>query len=300
MMSQAIDAKATASGSTDDHEWHSADYVKEWVEKFEEKATASDRATRQSEFEMLASSIPFADDAPLKILDVGAGWGPLSLHLLESYSCSSVTLLDYSEPMLEEARRRLSGYEARATFQQADLSEPGSVSKAAGPFHVIVSASTIHNLPLERVPALYRELRDALVPGGSFLNLDYVAPPFDTTLLIYGRVIVDGLRKRWLEQEGKPLTFDEALARLQQSTSSSPSNGDNHFPELLASLLEWRKSGGISSMLGVDFGRHNTGIDFDLGGTIVDNLRWLHEAGFGVDFWRQGHRMLMAGYLKPE
>jgi ubiquinone/menaquinone biosynthesis C-methylase UbiE len=62
-----------------------------------------------------------------------------------------VTLQDYSEPMLDEARRRLSRYADRIGFVLADLREPSWTKRVGCPFDLAVSAIAIHNL---RDPAL--------------------------------------------------------------------------------------------------------------------------------------------------
>jgi tRNA (cmo5U34)-methyltransferase len=54
-------------------------------------------------------------------LDLGCGDGVLSRAILESYPNARGTLVDFSEPMLAESRRRLSGFAAQLDLRASDL-----------------------------------------------------------------------------------------------------------------------------------------------------------------------------------
>src|SRR5438067_10489618 len=84
------------------HDWHSREYVREWVEDNEARL-----AERRRSFDLIADFIPHPSEAAIRILDVGAGWGPVTRHLLERFPDARAVLLDYSEQMFAEARPRL-------------------------------------------------------------------------------------------------------------------------------------------------------------------------------------------------
>ena len=92
----------TRGGLSKPHDWHSSDYVTEWIAHDE----ARDPVRRPRLREMLAAA-PFPHEAALRVLDVGAGYGAVTEELLQLFPAAAVTLQDYSEPMLAEARRRL-------------------------------------------------------------------------------------------------------------------------------------------------------------------------------------------------
>lgn len=160
--------------SMDRHDWHSEQYVAEWVKRY----TAQEDAARQPHFKLMADLIAVSKEAPLRILDVGAGYGALSKALLERFPRVHVTVQDYSEPMLERARSFLKDFGRRTSYIESDLITQEWAAHAGGPFDAVVSSMAIHHLQDgPRIASLYREIREVLKPGGCFLNLELVSGP---------------------------------------------------------------------------------------------------------------------------
>ncbi len=150
------------------HDWHSSDYVAEWIAQDSER----DPVRRPRLREMLAGA-PFPPAAPLAVLDVGAGYGAVTEELLQLFPAAEVTLQDYSQPMLAEARRRLAAHAAQLRYVVCDLTDPAWPGAIGGPFDLAVSAIVLHNLRDEaKIFACYRAIRDLLRPGGWFLDYD--------------------------------------------------------------------------------------------------------------------------------
>src|SRR5207302_9659893 len=80
------------------HDWHSVEYVADWIAH----DVARDPERRPRLQQMLAAA-PFARDAAIKVLDVGAGYGAVTEEVLKTFPQARVTLQDYSTPMLGEA-----------------------------------------------------------------------------------------------------------------------------------------------------------------------------------------------------
>ena len=57
----------------DHHDWDSPDYVSNWASGQDQKEKA-----RQEPFRVLAQTIPYDKQLPIRILDVGAGYGALT------------------------------------------------------------------------------------------------------------------------------------------------------------------------------------------------------------------------------
>ena len=65
----------------DHHDWDSPDYVSNWASGQDQKEKA-----RQEPFRVLAQTIPYDKQLPIRILNVGAGYGALTHFLLINFS----------------------------------------------------------------------------------------------------------------------------------------------------------------------------------------------------------------------
>jgi SAM-dependent methyltransferase len=130
---------------------------------------------RQRQLEVLLRVLRFAPRPPRRILDLGAGDALLLGTVLEAIPEATGLALDFSPPMLEQARTRLAGFGPRATTVEADLQSPLWRDVVQGPFDAVLSGFAIHHLVHERKRALYREIHDLLSEGGVFLNSEHVA-----------------------------------------------------------------------------------------------------------------------------
>ena len=161
-------ATTTQDHSTGEHDWHSAEYVDWWITR--DQSRDAERRVRLRE---MLSHISFGADAEFSVLDVGGGYGVLTEEVVAAFSRARVTLADYSEPMLAQARQRLSAYVGRISYVHCDLTDPGWVTKVGGPFDAAVSAIVIHNLRDQALIAdAYRGVARTLKPGGVFLDYD--------------------------------------------------------------------------------------------------------------------------------
>jgi SAM-dependent methyltransferase len=160
-------------------EWHATDKVADY------RARAG-RIPHRSEGEaVLVELLPPRVE---RVLDLGCGDGRL-LGTVRAYRSSSTAVaLDFSPPMLEEARRRFEGADGVQVVEH-DLSEP---LPDLGSFDLVVSSFAIHHLEDERKRSLYGEVFDLLEPGGTFLNLEHVSSP------------TQPLHERFLQELGEP------------------------------------------------------------------------------------------------
>src|SRR5581483_209552 len=172
-----IRSKLVVSGGAMDrsgsraHEWQSREYAAYWVSDAESRDHE-----RTEQLALLASLLPFPPDAPLRVLDLGAGYGIVTGTVLRAFPRARVTLFDLSEAMLEHARSRLAPHAAQLDYAVGDLSRPDWLDAVHGPYDAVVSAAVLHNLrDGPRIAAIYRELATILSPGGAFLCLDHVS-----------------------------------------------------------------------------------------------------------------------------
>jgi len=157
----------------DHHDWTSEAYVDEWVRR--QQAEDPARAER---FQLMCDLFPFRDDATVTILDLGAGYGPVSMFILDRYPRATCIVQDGSEPMLNRARKLMTKYGRRFRPHQSDLFETNWLPEQFGAFDAVVTSSCLHNLrDFKRIGAIYGEVHGRLKSGGVFLNLDLVNAP---------------------------------------------------------------------------------------------------------------------------
>jgi SAM-dependent methyltransferase len=152
----------------DHHDWHSRGYVDEWIAR----DVTRDEERRLRLREMLAAA-PVAPDAEIAVLDVGGGYGVVTEEVLRAFPHATVTLQDYSQPMLERASERLATDRERVRFVLGDLRDPAWTTAVGGPFDLATSAIALHNLrDLGDIAAAYRAIAGLLKPGRAFLDYD--------------------------------------------------------------------------------------------------------------------------------
>jgi SAM-dependent methyltransferase len=152
-----------------DHDWHSDHYVGHWVERDTKRA-----AERAPILDRLIAAVPYARDAAIDVLDVGAGGGVISEAILKAFPNAKVTLQDYSQPMLDRARERLAADAGRVRFALGDLRDPAWTRNVGGPFDLAVSGIAIHNLhDMAAIAAVYEGVYGLMKRGGCFLDYDH-------------------------------------------------------------------------------------------------------------------------------
>lgn len=117
------------------------------------------------------------------ILDIGAGTGLLSAFVLQKFPDAKLTLMDFSENMLDVARKRFAGAE-NVRYVVSDY----STADLGGPYDIVCSALSIHHLSPEDKQKLFVNIYRAISPGGMFVNADQAegeSPYFTERYLAY-------------------------------------------------------------------------------------------------------------------
>jgi tRNA (cmo5U34)-methyltransferase len=126
-------------------------------------------------FSVAVECIPFPDDKKLDILDLGAGTGLFSWHILQRYRRSDFTLVDVAEKMLAVAENRFADFGGQFSYVIRDYREALPESQ----FDLIVSSLSIHHLNDEEKQKLFTNIFSNLKPGGAFINVDQIKSPND-------------------------------------------------------------------------------------------------------------------------
>jgi ubiquinone/menaquinone biosynthesis C-methylase UbiE len=164
------------------------------------------------QLEILAKIVAEWRPRPRRVLDVGCGDGILGRMLMEAYPEAQACFVDFSEPMLEAARRKV-GQDTRATLIRADFGSRQWLEAVAphAPFDVVVSGFSIHHQPDERKQALYAEIYGLLEAGGVFLNLEHVAPATPAVSALFDSYFIDHLLR--FHQAADPAAARESIAQ---------------------------------------------------------------------------------------
>jgi tRNA (cmo5U34)-methyltransferase len=121
-------------------------------------------------FSVATTVMPFAGDAPIRVLDLGAGTGLFSQHVLQRYPNATFVLTDVAAKMLEMAEQRFAEQAGRFEFVIEDYRN----LQAAGDFDLVISSLSIHHLADEEKRRLCQQVYAALRKGGIFVNVDQI------------------------------------------------------------------------------------------------------------------------------
>lgn len=104
-----------------------------------------------------------------KILDLGAGTGLELIYIFESFPDAEVTVIDITENMLEELKKR--SFADHVTTICGDFFEV----EFGDNYDAVISTSALHHFKKEEKIKLYKKVYDSLKENGQFINCDKIA-----------------------------------------------------------------------------------------------------------------------------
>ena len=145
-----------------------------------------------------------------KFLDLGCGDGILGAAILGEYPSARGVFVDFSEPMLEQAREQLKDYASQLVFENFNYGNPSWVNEipADSPFDAIVSGYSIHHQPDDRKYSIYQEIFSLLKPDGWFINIEHVSSASQLNIDLFENHYVSA-RYAIEQHNGGTRTFDE-------------------------------------------------------------------------------------------
>jgi tRNA (cmo5U34)-methyltransferase len=174
--------------------------------------------------------IPFEPGAPIDVLDLGAGTGLFSKHVLGKYPKANFMLYDLIEKMLGVARKR---FEKNAQQFQYTVRDFRKI-QGAQEYDLIISSLSIHHLEDEEKRKLFGRIYTLLRKGGIFLNVDQIRGGTDYLRELYWN--------HWLTQVRRAGFSEE---RIQESIGRRiPYDRD----ALLGDQLHWLKDVGFGNV----------------------------------------------------
>ncbi len=181
-------------------------------------------------FAVARDLLPFALDQRIDVLDLGAGTGLFSQHVLEKYPRARFTLIDVAEEMLAVGRRRFKDNIEQFQFVVDDYCK----INFTGEFDLVVSSLSIHHLTDAEKRNLFHRIYAALREGGVFINVDQVRGPTANLEQIYWSDWLAKVRARGADEE----RIRESIARRESYDQDA----------LLIDQLNWLVDAGFADV----------------------------------------------------
>lgn len=177
------------------------------------------------DFYAVATELATGGGPEPRVLDVGAGTGLMTRHILDRRPSAVCTLVDFAEEMLNVARKRFAGLPnvryIAGDYQDVDL---------GGDYDVIVSSLSIHHLDDPGKERLYHRLYGLLKDGGIFVNADQV---LGATAAIEAEY-----QRQWKEKIGESdLSAVEKVAAFERMKMDRPATLEDN--------LHWLRESGF-------------------------------------------------------
>ncbi len=103
-------------------------------------------------------------------MDLGAGTGLFSKHVLEKYPQANFVLYDLADKMLEVAKDRFQSTPAQFEYVVGDY----RTLQVTHDFDLVISSLSIHHLTDDEKQDLFRSIYGVLRKPGLFINIDQI------------------------------------------------------------------------------------------------------------------------------
>ncbi len=201
---------------------------------------------RAEQINLLIELLPQPTNAPISVLDLGAGFGAITERILEHHPRVTVTSVDGSDAMIAHARERLNKYGDRVKIFKADLAEASWPDGFTGGFDAAVSAIAIHHLTHNRKRELYREVFRLLGRGGIFLNNDVVTTP-PALKLRFEALNLAAIEEQERAKGGVARTIEQIQAEMREQLRLAGGPHHSHIAPL-GEQLAWLAEAGFTSV----------------------------------------------------
>jgi tRNA (cmo5U34)-methyltransferase len=125
--------------------WGSREFVERWATKGGWQAPF-----REVQTAMVLRMIPHPIDAPIRVLDIGAGYGALAVAVLNDRANATAVCLDASEAMLKLGKERARDLKDRISFVQGSLESSDWLKSVDGTFDAIISSRALHHFTVNQ------------------------------------------------------------------------------------------------------------------------------------------------------
>jgi tRNA (cmo5U34)-methyltransferase len=181
-------------------------------------------------FSVAKELVPFATDARIEVLDLGAGTGLFSMHVLQKYPNAAFVLYDVAPKMLNVARERFR--ESASQFQY--ILDDYRYFQSSKRFDLVVSSLSIHHLTDSEKKALFKRVYTALSNKGVFINVDQIRGPTPSLQELYWT--------KWLKKVREKGAAEEKISESIQRRVTYDKDA------LLTEQLQWLRDAGFANV----------------------------------------------------
>lgn len=140
----------------------SVDYYDDWMMKA--------LPNYQDIFQTAKELVFFDPSQPIDVIDLGAGTGLFSKHILDRFPTANFVLYDLADKMLDVARKRFATVPAQFSYRVGDYRSIDT----CGAFDLAISSLSIHHLADADKRLLFQSVYRLLKRPGLFINIDQV------------------------------------------------------------------------------------------------------------------------------
>jgi tRNA (cmo5U34)-methyltransferase len=162
--------------------------------------------------------IPFDPSRPIDVLDLGAGTGLFSKHVLAKYPHAKFVLYDLADKMLNVAKDRFQSCLSQFEFVIGDYRS----LQVTHDFDLVISSLSIHHLADDEKQALFRSIYGVLRKPGLLINIDQIRGETAYLSDVYWNYWLTQVRqresseKRIQESIDRRVTYDQDALLIDQ------------------------------------------------------------------------------------
>ena len=174
--------------------------------------------------------LPFKPEAALEVLDLGAGTGLFSKHVLGKYPHARFVLVDLADKMLDVARQRFGDGSDQFQYVVADY----RTLEGQAEYDLVISSLSIHHLEDADKQALFGSIYSILRKGGIFVNVDQIRGETAYLRELYWNQNIEQVRGAGFSEERIQESIDRRTAYDKEA--------------LLDEQLQWLKNSGFQNV----------------------------------------------------
>jgi ubiquinone/menaquinone biosynthesis C-methylase UbiE len=200
---------------------------------------------RERQLDIIVDLVPPLE-RPGVIFELCCGEGLLAEALLERFPSCTVYGFDGSPEMLQSARARLDRFGSRFQALPFDLASR-SWRQADRPLHAVVSSLAIHHLDGPQKQALFGDAYRLLGAGGVLVIADVMEPASEPGRQVAAKAWDAAVRARAHELDGNFKGFHE-FEREHWNMYRYPEPDDVDKPSRLVDQLKWLEEAGFADV----------------------------------------------------